>query len=33
MVRALIVARGTLAYGKFARLSDRLGLMQSLGDG
>src|ERR1700745_75635 len=29
MVRALIVACGTLAYGKFARLSDYLGRTQS----
>ena len=33
MVRALIAACGTLAYGKFARLSDHLGLTQSLRDG
>jgi hypothetical protein len=33
MARALIVACGTLAYGKFARLSDHLGPTQSLRDG
>jgi len=32
MVRALIVACGILAYGKFARLSDHLGPTQSLRD-
>jgi hypothetical protein len=30
MVRALIAACGTLAYGKFARLSDHLGLTLAL---